>query len=200
MKRQVVFINGWWPKENFESYHDMLKGVKYNPYEESFLNWNKTLWKKLWDDFEYLRTPLHDKDFADYRAWKIMFEKMFPYLRDDIIIVTTSLGSTFLLKYIWENDLPVRIKKLFFIAPAISDTPDAKLGSFAFDLDLVYSRVQRWAEKIFIYHSRDDDCVPFEQWLELHSYFPESVFREFHNRGHFYKQELLPELIDDIKN
>jgi hypothetical protein len=32
-----------------------------------------------------------DKKFADYKAWKIYFEKIIPYLRDDCIIATTSL-------------------------------------------------------------------------------------------------------------
>lgn len=201
MKQQVVFITGATPKENYESYYKYLEQrVDYNPYEEEFLNWNKTLGKKIWDDFEYLKAPIREFKFADYEAWKIMFEKMFPYLRENVVLVTTSLGSTFILKYLGENDFPVRIKKLFFIAPAIADTPDEKLGTFEFNIDLVYSRVQRFTDNIYIYHSRDDDCVPFEQGLELHSYFPDSIFREFNNRGHFYKEAELPEIIEDIKN
>jgi hypothetical protein len=43
MKQQFIYINGGEPKENFLSYHDMLRGMKYNPREEKFLSWNKTL-------------------------------------------------------------------------------------------------------------------------------------------------------------
>jgi hypothetical protein len=44
MKRQVVFITGATPKENYGSYYEYLeKKVKYNPYEAEFSNWNKTL-------------------------------------------------------------------------------------------------------------------------------------------------------------
>ena len=200
MKQQVVFIKWWVPTENFGSYYEFLKGREYNPYEAEFKNWNKILWKQLWDNYEYLRAPIHDSSYADYEAWKIMFEKMLPYLRDDVILVTTSLGSTFILKYIGENEFPVKIKKLFFVAAAISDTPDEKLWSFSFDIDLVYSRVARWSEQIYVYHSRDDTLVPFEQWLELHSYFPEAIFREFDTRGHFYLETELPEIVEDIKS
>lgn len=199
MKQQVVFINGAVPKENFENYYDFLRKIEYDPYAEKFLNWNKTLGEKLWDDYEYMRAPLDALDFADYTAWKIMFEKMFPYLRDDMILVTTSLWSSFILKYFWENDFPVKIKKLFFIAPAVRDTQEEKLGSFASKLEFSV-RLRKWVEQIYMYHSRDDDLVPFEQSLELHSYFPESIFREFDNRGHFYKEAELPEIIEDIKN
>jgi predicted alpha/beta hydrolase family esterase len=64
-----------------------------------------------------------EKKFADYEAWKIYFEKIIPYLQEDCIIATTSLGSTFIVKYLQENNLDVSIKKLFLIAPAIEDTP-----------------------------------------------------------------------------
>jgi len=200
MKQQVVFINGAVPKENYDSYSHFLETREYDPYIENFKNWNKTLWDKLWEDFEYLRSPSSEIKFADYEAWKIMFEKMLPYLKDNLILAATSLGSTFILKYIGENEFPVRIKKIFFIAPAIADTPDERLGSFSFDLETVYHRIERWTDQIYIYHSRDDDLVPFEQSLELKSYFPEAIFREFEDRGHFFLESELPELVEDIKN
>jgi len=200
MKQQVIFINWAVPKENFEDYYAFLESREYDPYEEVFLNWNKKLGEELWEEYEYLRTPSDGIDFADYKAWKIMFKKMIPFLREDVVLVSTSLGSTFILKYIWENEFPVRIKKLFLIAPAIEDTPDEKLGSFAFDLEHTYNKVSRWSEQIYIYHSQDDNLVPYEQSLQLKQYFPEAIFREFHDRGHFYKEAELPELVEDIKS
>lgn len=208
MKQQIVFINGWDPKENFSSYNEMLKQLEYNPYEEKFLSWNKTLWEKLWEDYEYLRAPFHDRSYADYQAWKIMFEKMIPYFNDEIFIWATSLWWSFILKYLWENDWilntqtgkKIKIKKLFLVAVAIEDTKDEILGSFTFDLERVYTRVSRWSKEIFIYHSMDDQIVPYEQSLELNSFFPEATFREFHDRGHFYLEAEFPELLEDIKS
>jgi len=208
MKKQFIFINGWEPKENFESYHDMLRKLEYNPYEEKFLSWNKTLWEKLWDDWEYLRAPLHDRDYADYEAWKIMFEKMLPFMNWEIYLWASSLGWAFIIKYLWENDgifdpksgKKIKIKKIFFIAAAIEETPREVLWSFAFNIEELYTRVSRWCERIYIYHSHDDDVVPFEQWLKLNSFFPEAIFREFYDKGHFYNQVELPEILEDIKN
>gem|GEM_PF-4462828 len=51
-----------------------------------------------------------------------MFEKTFPYLRDDIVIGAGSLGGCFFMKYLYENTFPVKIKRLIFIAAAIHDT------------------------------------------------------------------------------
>lgn len=198
--KQVVFINGAVPRENFDSFHSFLREREYNPYEEKIENWNKTLGEKLGDDYEYLRAPLDDLDFANYLDWKIMFEKMFPYFHDEIILVTTSLWSSFILKYIWENEFPVKIKKLFFVAPAIRSTPHEKLWSFEFDLEYNYHKITRFADLIYIYHSQDDKLVPFEQWLELKSYFPEAIFREFQDKWHFYNEIELPQIVEDITN
>jgi predicted alpha/beta hydrolase family esterase len=186
----------------------MLQKLEYNPHEVKFLSWNKTMWEKLWDDWEYLRAPLHDRDFADYEAWKIMFEKMIPYFTDEILHWASSLWGAFILKYLWENDWildpksgkKIKIKKLFLIAAAIEDTKYEVLGSFSFDIEQVYTRVSRWSQEIFIYHSLDDHIVPYEQSLKLNSFFPEATFREFHDRGHFYLEAEFPELVEDIKN
>ncbi len=132
MKQQVIFLNGGSPKENFKDYYDMLEKLEYNPADVNFKNWNKTLGERLGENYEYLRAPFHDRDFADYRAWKIMFEKMLPFLDQEIMIVATSLGGSFILKYLGENDgilhpksgKKIIIKKLFLIATAVSDTPD----------------------------------------------------------------------------
>ncbi len=58
----------------------------------------------------------------------------------------------------------------------------------------------RWAQRIYIYHSQDDTIVPFEESLELKGFFPEAEFREFYDKGHFYLEAELPELVEDIKN
>ncbi len=94
----------------------------------------------------------------------------------------------------------IRIKKLFLLAAAIEDTPDEVLGTFSFNLDLCYHKVQRWTDTIYIYHSRDDAIVPLEQSLKLKTYFPYAIYREFENKGHFYKETELPEMVEDIKS
>lgn len=200
MKKQVIFLNGWAPKENFQDYYQMLQKLDYNPYQENFKNYNKTLWEYLGEEYEYLRAPFHDSDFADYQAWKIMFEKMIPYLNQEIILVATSLGGSFIFKYLWENLFPLKISKLFLLAPAIEDTPDEILGSFHFDFETAVQAVKRSAEIIYIYHSSDDTIVPLEQSEKIHAALSESIFRKFSGRGHWYLESRIPELEKDIKS
>lgn len=202
MKQQVIFINGSVPKENYTSYYEYLESVSYDPYEEKFLNWNKTLGEKLWDSYEFLKAPISSEDFADYEAWKICFEKMFPYLRDDCIFIVTSLWGTFILKYMIETGFPqsknLSISKIFFLAAALHDSEQEKLGSFSFDTFRLWE-LQNIAKHIYIYHSRDDEIVDFSESKELFSYFPDAIFREFTDKGHFYKEAELPEIVKDIK-
>lgn len=200
MKQQVICLNGWVPKENFKDYYDFLEKITYNPYGENFKNWNKTLWEYLGAEYEYWSIPFPNKEFADYKAWKIVFEKMLPYISENAIFIANSLGCTFLLKYMGEENFSLRLKKVFFLAPALHDSRIEVLWTFSFDIELVYARVARFCKKIYIYHSQDDTIVPFTEWLELKSYFPEAIFREFYDRGHFFLEARIPELEEDIKN
>jgi len=203
MKQQVVYITGGEDTSNYDGYYGFLRWLEYNPYEESFLNWNKTLGKYLWEEkYEYLKAPLRETKYADYEAWKIMFEKMFPYLREDFILVVTSLGGSFILKYMLETDFPRNLwknmKKIFFLAPALRETPDETLGSFMVEVEKL-SELKNIADEIYIYHSTDDIVVPFEQSEELLTYFPDAVFRKYEDKGHFFLEERIPDLEKDIK-
>ena len=199
MKQQVVFITWATPKENYDSYYAYLdKKIKYNPYEPPFLNWNKKLGEYLGDDFEYLRSLSCTEKYADYEAWKILFEKMFPYLRDDVIIATTSLGSTFIIKYLYENTLPVKIKRLLCVAAAIQTAHEEVLWTFQLDESKI-STISNQVDDIYFYHSTDDETVPFSDFVKLQEYFPTATFREFNDRWHFFLEERLPEIEEDIK-
>ena len=158
-KQQVIFISGWNPKENYSDYYDYIRRLKFDPTKQKIKNYNKTLGNFLWDEYEYIRLDMPEKKFADYEAWKMYFEKVIPYLQDDCIIATSSLWSTFILKYLQENNLPIKIKKLFLLAAAIKDSNKEILGTFNFN-NKDYYWVQKQCKQVFIYHSEDDKSVP----------------------------------------
>jgi len=198
MKKQFLYINWWVPKENFDNYYDFLQSIDFNPYAEKFQSWNKTLWEYLGDDWEYMRAPFKERWYSDYEAWKIMFEKTLPYLRDDIVIGAWSLWWTFIIKYLYENKFPVKIKRLIFIAAALNDSDIEKLGTFHLNKEKIANIISQVGNMI-VYHSTDDDIVPFSDFLEMKKYFPTATFREFTDKWHFYKEARLPEIEEDIK-
>lgn len=199
MKQQVVFISWGNPKENYNDYYDYIDQMKFDPTKQNVVNYNKTLGKYLWDDYEYLRLSMPEKKFADYRAWKMYFEKVIPYMQDDCIIATTSLWSTFILKYLQENNLAVKIKKLFLIAPAVEDTPSEILGTFTLE-SFNFDNIIHQCEEIYLYHSTDDTYVPISNTEIIKEHIPSAKMKIFHDKWHFYLEERLIELEEDIKS
>ena len=200
MEKQILYIWGWVAKENYISYLDYVWHIQVDPYQEKFLNWSKTLGENLLD-FEYLIFDRPNSDFADYQAWKIMFEKYLPFLKDEIILIWTSLGWTFLLKYFWENKINKKISKIFLLASATDDTEDEKIWTFElknFEPKNFLENI--WKAKLYLYHSKDDECVPFWQFLKLEKFFPDSEKRIFENKNHFWQETRILELEQDIKN
>jgi predicted alpha/beta hydrolase family esterase len=129
---------------------------------------------------------------AKYNEWSIWFEKLFPYLNEEIILIGHSLGATFLIKYISENILPIHINQIHLVAGAICIK-----GGFGYNDSL--DKIEKQCNNIFIYHSIDDPVVDFEDALKYQKMLTNAKFEQFEDRGHFL-QEKFPEIVGNIKN
>jgi len=200
MKKQVVLLKGWEAKENYKDFYDFLEKQEFNPYKEVKKRWNRDLWKTLWEDYEVLEIPIFDKYFAEYKTWKIMFEKVFPFLKNDVIFVWHSMWGIFLGKYFEEEnnkELLEKIKKIILIAPPFKDSELEKIWSFNFK-NLEFKKLSNISDKITILGSTDDFVVPFEDIEDYKKYLPNARYRIFDNYGHFLWEEI-PEIIEEIK-
>jgi len=197
MKKQILFIHGWDSKENFKDFNDCLNKLEYDPYKIKPKKWKNSLALDLWDNFLLLEPKMPNKDFADYKERKIMFEKTFPYLEDDIILVWHSMWWTFLTKYLNENDFPVRIKNIIIISWAFKDSPLEVIWNFNFDKKLL--NLKKYEEKIIFFQSKDDEIVPFSDLEDYRKILNNSEYNIFEESGHFI-DETFPELIEKIKS
>ena len=201
MKKQVVLMKWGEAKENYKDFYDFLEKQEYDPYKEVKKRWNRNLADTLWEDYEVLLAPMPNRYFADYRAWKIIFEKMIPFLRQDIVLVWHSLGWTFLAKYFNEedvSDLINKINKIILVAPAYKDDSKEVIWSFNF-LSGDFSNLKKIDDKIVILWSKDDFVVPFcdiEKYIEK---LNKCKFIISENYGHYLWEEV-PEIIDEIKS
>ena len=198
MKQQVVFLSWGIPKENYTSYYEFLESQDFDPYLKKDKNRKYFLAEHLWETYEYYIVPFPDKEFADYEAWKIVFEKTMTYMSDEIILVATSLWWSFITKYLSENHCNIKISKLIMLAPAIYDSKNYVLGSFLPNI-LKFENILKQCENITIYHSTDDYSVPFSDSEKYLKFFPNATFRKFTDKWHFYKEMRIIELEDDIK-
>ncbi len=195
MKQQIIYIHGGIPKENYNNFLSSVESIEYNPYEEKNKRWRSSIEAELWEYCELIVPSMPNRVYADYAAWKVMFEKLLPYLRDDVIFIGHSLGSCFLFKYLSENKLYVSIKAFFSVGGAIHDNDLELLGSFTPDIQKINDT---WAEQLYLIHSRDDDIVPFSDFEVLDQHLSGHQTMVFEDRGHFIGEEF-PEIIEELK-
>lgn len=199
--QQVLYIWWWNAYPSREAFIEELKKRDYNPFENK-KKWKNNLWKGLWEDYLVAILDMPNKNIALYKEWKIQFEKTFEYLNDDQIIIAHSLWTIFILKYLTENKFPKRIKQLHLVSALIDDKDlppeESYIWDFAFDITKI-PEIQNLCENIFLYHSKDDTCVPISQWNRLYELLPNAKFEVFDDRWHMNMPEF-PELIQNIKN
>ncbi len=198
MKKQVIFIHGGETFETYDDYLEYLRNCEFNPCEEKVKKWKESLSEKLGEDFEVI-TPLMPSSYnAKYLEWKIWFEKVIPYIEDNVVIVGHSLGGIFVAKYLSENDFPKKILATYLIASPYDDK-DSEYSLADFVLLRTLGKFEKQSGKIFIYQSQDDTLVTFVNAEKYAKDLPKAIKVIFEDRGHFLQEEF-PELIESIKN
>ncbi len=195
MTKQIIVIPGG---DSFNTYDEYISSLenwevtidKFRPRKD----WKTTLQQKLGEDYDVLMPQMPNKTNCRYNEWKIWFERMFPFLNSEVILLGHSLGGMFLTKYLTENDFPKQINGLFLIAPPHNKT--AEIGDFI--LPKSFDRLSEQVKNIFFYYSKDDVIVPFSELAEFQKQLPEAEAFTFEDRGHF-NQEEFPELVELLK-
>lgn len=200
MKKQIVFIKGGEAFSNYEDFLTYLKTVEVrDPAALEQKRWTRTLQDDLGEAFEVFIPTMPNKQNAKYEEWKIWFERHFQFLHDDVVLIGHSQGGYFLLKYLSENAVPVKVKALYLLAaPAGPDDFGGEDGGdFAFD-PYRLKDIMAQVKDIHILHSTDDPVVPYSHAEKLKAFLPKAELITFEDRGHFL-METFPELIDHIK-
>lgn len=197
--RQVILIWWWEAFQNDEQFYKFLENKNYNPFKvkkkrKSWLPW------ELGEEFQIIEPIMPNKQYAKYKAWKIWFEKLFPYLdKQWVILIWSSLGGLFLAKYLSENIFSVNIEQLHFVAPVFEDEWLNNEYVDDFELNLLkMNNLKTVSKKIHLYFSKDDPIVPFKQHEKYKGYLPNASCHIFEDKGHFW-QSTFPELSDNIK-
>lgn len=178
-QKQTIFnIHGAGPKH-------------YRSLEDGSGDWQAKLPKMLGNDYKYLAPQMPSPTKPDYQDWKELFEKYLTRVRgEEVIFVGHSLGGSFLLKYLSENQIKLKIAGLFLVA-----APFSSINGFEAPTD--YSSLLK-IPNIYLYHSLDDVEVPYAHALmyrdRLHA-----TLRTYSDRGHFFKRGDFSDIIHDIQ-
>ena len=176
--RQVLFIHGggW---EAYEADGNLVRSLRGS----------------LGTEFEVRYPEMPDGAAPEYRAWSDRISRELSALNGKVILVGHSLGGSILLKHISEQRVEKLIAGVFLIATPYWGTLDWKVAEFELREDFPAALPED--VPIFLYHSRDDEVVPFAHLALYAGRLPRSTVREFDGRGHQFGDDLA-EVAEDM--
>lgn len=199
MKKQVFVIKGG---DAFDTYEDYLKFLRELEMEnlDRFreTRWKENLQSDLGGDFDVIVIAMPNSFNSKYVEWKIWFDKFIPLMNEEVVLVGHSQGGIFLAKYLSENNFPKKLLGLHLVSAPI-DTEGSDGWSLAdFTLSDAISNLNDKFENISLYHSEDDEIVPFSALKKYKEQIPNAKEFAFKDRGHF-SQTHFPELVENIR-
>ena len=137
-------------------------------------------------DVRFPRMP--DEADPNVASWKEKISSEISHTSGKMVLVAHSIGGSILLRYLSEEKVEKPIAGLFLLAAPSWDEDRWKFD----DLKLAHDVAEKLASipRIFFYHCRDDDVVPFAH-LALHSArIPRAITRVVDNGGHQFGNNL----------
>ena len=181
MKKYVLFIHG----------------AGEGAYEEDGLL-VASLQKALGSAYHVRYPKMVNEESPEYADWKAQIASELAALDGEIILVGHSVGGSVLLKHLSEGPVEKPIAGLFVVAAPYWGADefwswnDVRLPQ---DVDAKLASIPR----IFLYHSRDDEIVPFAHLALYAAKLPQAFIREVNGRGHQFGNDLADVAKDMIK-
>ncbi|MCK5107506.1 MAG: alpha/beta hydrolase [Nanoarchaeota archaeon] len=196
--KQILLIHGGMTFKNQKDYINYLRNKEISI--EPKIKWQKSyLTKKLGKEFQIIRPQMPLKDNARYEDWKIYFERYFPFLKNNIILIGNSLGAIFLAKYLSENKFPKKILSTYLICPPYDNTlPEEDLVS-GFNLKSNLQLLEKNTKNLYLMFSEDDDVVPVSHAEKYKNKLPNAKMIIYKSKNGHFKIPEFPEIIKLIK-
>ena len=158
-KTQILIIHGGMTFKNKKDYLHFLKTREISI--EKKIKWSDSyLDRKLGKYFEIIRPRMPSSENAKYIEWKIHFERHLSFLKNNIILIGSSLGGIFLAKYLSENKFPKKILSTYLVCPPFDNTIPREdlVGGFKLKSNLLL--IEKNSPRLSLLFSKDDDVVP----------------------------------------
>ena len=197
-KIQIFMIHGGTTFKSKKDYLHFLKNRKISI--EGKIRWTDDFLKKnLSKNFEIIKPRMPLQDNAKYEDWKIHFERHFPQLRNNIILIGESLGGIFLAKYLSENKFPKKILSTYLICPPYDNTlPEEDLvGGFKLKSDL--SLLEKNSKSLYLMFSKDDSDVPVSHAEKFRKKLKNANIIIYESKNGHFKIAEFPEIVKMIK-
>lgn len=147
-----------------------------------------SLKRALGSEYDVCYPQMPDEADPNVESWKREISSELSRTHGKVILVAHSVGGSILLRYLAEEKVEQSIAGLFLLAAPSWDEHDWNFD----DLKLPGDIAGRLAPvpRIFLYHCRDDEVVPFAH-LALHGQrIPRAVIRAADRGGHQFDNDL----------
>lgn len=148
-----------------------------------------------------IRYPVmpHEED-ADYESWKRQITEELTALDAPVLLLGHSVGASILLKCITEIEIEKSIAGVFLIATPFWGGDGWRYEGFTrLALQKDFAAKLPKNASVFLYHSRDDETVPFAHLALYAQRLPQATIRELDGRGHQLNNDL-SEVAADMKS
>lgn len=179
MKKTVLFVHG----------------AGEGAYEEDGLL-AASLQNALGSAYELRYPEMVNEESPEYADWKVQIASELAALDGEVILVGHSVGGSVLLKFLAEERVEKPIAGLFLIAAPFWGADEFWSWD---EVQLPENVAEKLASipRIFLYHSRDDEIVPFAHLALYAAKLPQATIREVDGRGHQFGNDLA-DVAEDI--
>ncbi|MBV9733680.1 MAG: serine hydrolase family protein [Verrucomicrobia bacterium] len=181
MKQQILFIQGG--------------GAGAHSADESLVGYLRSV---LGPSYEVRYPIMPNEEDPEYERWRIAITKELTVLTGDVILIGHSLGGSFLLKYLSEEKVETTIAGVFLIAAPYWGGNGWRYEGYervGLREDFVSKLPQ--GVPLYLYHSRDDEIVPFAHLSLYAEKLPAAAIRVVEGRGHQFANNLC-EIVADL--
>lgn len=193
--KQIVIIHGG---DSFSTHAAYIDSLKNRPLDYERLKprkgWKDQVIETFSGHADVLTPSMPNSANAQFDEWSIWFERILPFLGDDVRLVGHSLGAMFLAKYLQGHPLKTPVRQLVLVAAGYDDDAE-EYGSFA-----IHSAagLEKSAREIHLFHSEDDFVVPYHELDKFAQDLPTAHVHRMKTRNHFL-DAAFPELIELLK-
>lgn len=146
-------------------------------------------------DVQYPQMP--DEENCPYQEWQAEIDARLASMKGPVALVGHSVGGSVLLKYLCDRRPPLRIAGLFAVAAPYWGAGGWGWDELALPADAAARLQGGWP--LVLYHSRDDEVVPFSHLALYAAKLPRATVRTYEGRDHQFGNDLA-EVAADIRS
>ncbi|WP_419392653.1 alpha/beta hydrolase [Cytobacillus praedii] len=181
MKKTVLFIHSAGPQDQQQG------SSQLSAYLE----------KSLRNTYHFVCPKMPAPENPEYERWKKQLEKELNRLNGEVLLIGHSLGGSVLLKYLSDESCTLPISGLFIIAsPYWGLDENWQLKDFI--LQNNFEEHLPAIPNLFLYHSCNEEIVPFTHHKIYAEKLPHATARELEGKEHLFLNGL-PVLVNDIE-